>query len=107
MSCGIAQWANSNGVITGGGQSAPYTSQREISADLPGIERQGKKRNRAEKNEDRKSGNRKWKGEKLHNEERTFFFFSLFKTTEICFWSTKMGIFYRKKHITPAKKQEK
>ena len=27
-----------------------------------------------------------------------FFFFSLLKTTEICFGCTKMGIFYRKKH---------
>ena len=34
--------------------------------------------------------------EKLQNEERTFFFFFL-KTTEICFGSTKMGIFYRDK----------
>ena len=39
--------------------------------------------------------------EKLQNEERTLFFFffrfSLFKTTEICFGSTKMEVFYQKK----------
>ena len=32
-----------------------------------------------------------------------FVWFSLFKTTEICFGSTKMGIFYREKHLTPGK----
>ena len=32
-------------------------------------------------------------GGKLQNEERNFFF----KTTEICFGSTKMGIFHREK----------
>ena len=41
--------------------------------------------------------NWKWKEEKLKNEERHFFFFSLFKTTEIFLVSTKMGIFYRGK----------
>ena len=30
--------------------------------------------------------------------------FLLLKTTGICFGSTKMGIFYRKKHFTPGKK---
>ena len=34
------QWHN-----RGGGQSAPETSDREISADLSGKDRQGKKRN--------------------------------------------------------------
>ena len=28
-----------------------------------------------------------------------FFCFSLLKTTEICFGSTKMGIFYREKNL--------
>ena len=36
-----------------------------------------------------------------------FFGFTLFKTTEICFGSTKMGIFYREKHFTPGKNSEK
>ena len=35
--------------------------------------------------------NWKWKEEELQNEERTF---SILETTEICFGSTKMGIFY-------------
>ena len=45
----------------------------------------------------------KWREEKLQNEERTFFFFcfSLFKTTEICFGFTKMGIFYLEKTSLP------
>ena len=41
-------------------------------------------------------------------EERTFFFFFLlFKTTEICFGSTKMGIFYREKAFHVGKKIRK
>ena len=36
-----------------------------------------------------------------------FVSFSLFKTTEICFGSTKMGIFYREKAFHPGKNQEK
>ena len=44
-------------------------------------------------------------------EEKTFFFFcfSLFKTTKICFGSTKMEIFYREKtfHAGENKNQEK
>ena len=48
----------------------------------------------------------KWKEEKL-----TFFFFffcfSVFKTTEICFACTKVGISYRKKHFTQGKKSRK
>ena len=76
--------------------------------------------------------NWKWKEERLQNEERTFFFFffvlfcfvfvfslgffffsffffcfSLFKTTEICFGSTKMKIFYRGKAFHTGKKSGK
>ena len=40
----------------------------------------------------------KLKEEKLQNEKMTFCF-SLFKTTEICFGSTKMGIFYQDKAV--------
>ena len=36
-----------------------------------------------------------------------FFCFSLLKTTEICFGSTKMGIFFREKHFTLGKKISK
>ena len=32
---------------------------------------------------------------------------SLLKMTEICFGSTKMGIFYREKHFTLEKKKNK
>ena len=35
-----------------------------------------------------------------------FVWFSLFKTTEICFGSTKMGIFYREKAFNARKNQE-
>ena len=51
-------------------------------------------------------------GGKLQNEERTFGpspppFLSLFKTTEICFGSTKMGIFYWEKAFHAGKKSGK
>ena len=36
-----------------------------------------------------------------------FFHFSLFKMNEICFWSTKMGIFYRVKAFHAGKKIRK
>ena len=55
--------------------------------------------------------NWKWKYEKLERGEDFFSPFSLLKMTEICFGSTKMGIFYRgkkkKKHFTPGKKSGK
>ena len=35
-----------------------------------------------------------------------FFAFSLLKTTEICFGSTKMGIFYREKNISRREKNQ-
>ena len=73
--------------------------------------------------ENGKVENWQWKVEKLQNEERTFFFFfffflsfsfffffffssfcySLFKTTEICFGSTKIGIFYGEKAFDAGK----
>ena len=56
----------------------------------------------------RKVENWKWKMEKLQNEEEDFFFLLVtFKTTKICFRSTKMEIFYREKHFTPGKKSGK
>ena len=70
------------------------------SADLLGKERQGKMEQKRRKIEKGKMEKWKWKEEKLQNAERTFFFLfccSLFKTTEICFGSTKIGIFYREK----------
>ena len=82
-------------------------SDQEISADLPGKERQGKKRqNGAKKKENRKRGGGKLKMEcgKSYKMRRgpfsfSFFFFFFFfcfsflKITEICFGCTKMGIF--------------
>ena len=54
--------------------------------------------------------NWKWKEGKLQNEERFFLFFifcfSLFKTTRICFGSTKVDIFYREKSISRREKKE-
>ena len=51
--------------------------------------------------------NWKWKKGKFENEERTFFFFSLFKTTKICFGATKMEIFYWEKAFHAGKKFRK
>ena len=55
--------------------------------------------------------NLKWKEEKFENELRTLFFplfFLLFKTTKICFGSTRLEIFYRgKKYSPPGKKSGK
>ena len=62
-------------------------------------EKKGKRENRGQKKENCKN---RW-GKKYENGQRIFFFFffffffcfSLFETTEICFGSTKMEIFYR------------
>ena len=85
------------------GQSAPNTFHREISDDLPGKEREGKKG---------KSKTGRWKienGRRKSYKIRRGLLFSLLKTTEICFGSTKMGIFYweKKKFHTGKKNQEK
>ena len=73
---------------------------------------------RKKENGEEKKENRKREGEKLKMEggkvtkwgEDPFFFFfsfSLFKATEICFGSTKMGIFYREKTFHAWKKIRK
>ena len=96
--------------VTGGGRLPPETFDREISANLPGKNRQGKKGkgvkiNWEEKKENRKRGggkfeNRRWKIYKMMRGPFFFFFFFfftshlIFKTTKICFGSTKMEIFY-------------
>ena len=53
----------------------PKTSDREISVDLLGKERQGKKRKRRKMEKKGKVEKWKWNEEKLQNEERTFFLF--------------------------------
>ena len=99
------------------GRVSPATLHREISADLPGKERHGKK-GKVEKNGEEKKENRKrddgkweWKEEKLQNEKRglSFFFLLFIKTTEISFGSTKWEFSTEKKrkkenHFTPGKK---
>ena len=75
-----------SGVTVGGrgGRVPPDTFHWEISADLPEKERQGNKgkRRREEKKENREKREVekfKMEGEKLQNEERTFFFLFTFQ----------------------------
>ena len=96
--------------VTGRGQSTPQwllTGKFLLTC----LEKRGE--NWEEKEKRKKEGKLKkgrWKSYKMRrepfqNEEGTFFFcFSLFKTTKICFGSTKMEIFYRKKHFTLGEK---
>ena len=82
----------------GGGVECPLeTSDWEIFADVSGKKRERKKEKRSEN----------WE-EKNENCKRVFFFFcfSLLKTTEICFGSTKMGIFYREKAFHAVEKNQ-
>ena len=131
-----------NSGVTGGGgvgQSAPETSDREISAELPGKERQGEKGKTEQKR--RKIEKGRWEIENLMRKSYKmrrgpflflffvyvvafcflflflflfvclgfffFFCFSLFETTEICFGSTKIKIFYREKAFQAGKKIRK
>ena len=99
-----------------GGRLPPETSDWGISADLPGKKRQGKNGKEGKMERKRRkivkgkveieNGRRGWK---FQNKKRTFFFFcfSLFKTTKICFGSTRMEIFYRKKAFHAGKKFRK
>ena len=68
----------------------PETSDREISADLPGKERQGKKGKWSKKEGGKRGGEDFF----IFFIYLFFFCFSLLKTTEICFGSTNMGIFW-------------
>ena len=112
------QWRNRRGGGAAGtgrqGRVPPDTSNREISADLPG-KKEARKRGKGMKIVKEDVGNWKRKVEKIQNEERSFFFFfffffclSLFKNTKIiCFGSTKWKFSTRKKHFTPGKKSGK
>ena len=64
--------------------------------------------NGAEKKENRKreGGKLKMEGGKVKGDD-FFFRFSLFKTIQICFGSTKMGIFYREKSFSYREKSGK
>ena len=102
----------------GQGQSAPLeTSDREIFADVSGIrKKEARKKGKRGENWEEKKENCEKEGGKLElevgkvikrGEDHFFFFFpcfSLLKTTEICFGSTKIGIFYREKSISRQKK---
>ena len=98
-----------------GGRVPPQTSDWEISADLPGKKRQGKKGKGVKIEKKRrkivkgKVKNWKWKVESYKMRRGLFFFFcfSLFKTTKICFGSTKLEIFYREKALHTRKKIRK
>ena len=96
------------------GQSAPPdTSDREISADLRGKERQGKTETGEKKRRKREGEKLKMEGGKVEKWREDFFFLFFFfafhfsKTTKICFESTRMGSFYREKAIYTGKKIRK
>ena len=111
------QWRNRRGGGGGGGEECPppETSDREISADVPGKKRHGKNGkvgNRKEKKENCKGEGKKSKmgGEssKMRGEDLFFLHFSLFKTSEICFGSTKIENFLTgEKNSRREKNQEK
>ena len=89
----------------GRGQSSP---QRLLTWKflLTYREKRGKEKGKGVKIEKKRRKIVKGKVEKLQNEERTFCF-SLFKTTKICFRSTKMEIFYREKAFHTGEKIRK
>ena len=91
-----SQWRNRRGGGRGqGAEYPPKTSDQEISADLPGKERQEKSENGAKK--------RRWKIENGRRKES----YKIFKTIKICCGSTKTGIFYREKAFQAGKKIRK
>ena len=91
------QWRNRQGSEC----PPPETSDWEISADLQGKKRQGKKENRK-----REGGKLKMERGKVTKwGENIFFSFSLFTTTEICFGSTKIGNFLPGKIISHREKK--
>ena len=111
-----------------GGRVPPETSGQEISANLPGEKRQARKEGKMEQKRRKIKKKGRWKIERKWKEESYkmrrglfifllfflsfflfFFFFWLFtfRTTEICFGSTKMGIFYQEKAFHARKKIRK
>ena len=111
----ILQEATLSGVTGGGAECPPETSDREISADLPGKREVRKKwkmelKRRNIKKKKRKVENWKWKEKKLQNEERTSFFFFAFhfsKSLKFVLSLSKWEFSTEKKHFTPGKKSGK
>ena len=116
MNSGIAGGGGGGGK---GAECPPETTDLEISADLPGKKRQGKKgkgvkiekkRRKIVKEKVENLKKLKTEGEKLQNRERTFLFFfffcfSLFKTTKICFGVHQYGNFLPEKNISCQEKK--
>ena len=111
----------SSGVTGGGGQvrgseCPPETSDEEISADLLGKRKKGKRGGREMEKKIRKLvkgkvENLKWKEEKLQNEERTFFFFFFFllltfQNHKNLFWVYQNENFLLGKSISRQKKNQ-
>ena len=106
MICIKYQWCNS-----WGGQGAPWHFSPG-NFWWPSGKREARKKGRMEKKRRKinkgKVENWKWKEEHYKMKRDPFFFFSLFKATEICFGSTKLGIFPTgKNHFTLGKKSGK
>ena len=105
----------SSGVTGGGGRgqsTPPGTSDREISADLPGKERQGKKGKWSRKEGKLKKGkveNWKWKEEKgkVNQMRRGPFFFFYFSNHWNLFWVNQNGNFLLGKSISGREKIRK
>ena len=104
-----SQWCNSWEV---GAECLPDTSHWEISADLPGKERQGKqgKWRKKEGKLKKEGGKLKMEGEKLQNKEGPFFFPFLFFFTFQNLWNlfwvlSKLEFSTRKKHFMTGKKK--
>ena len=92
-----------------GAECPPETSDREISADLLGKERQGKKGKWSRKEGKSRKGIRR-KNDFFFLFFSFFFFFFFFachfSKRLICFGSTKMGIFYWEKAFHAGKKNQ-
>ena len=111
MDMPTSQWRNNRGGGGAGRRVPPWHFSPGKFCWHTG-KREARKKGRLEKKRRKKIG--KGKEENLQNEEKTktFFFFFLIafhfsKTTEICFGSSKMGIFNREKAFHAGKKSGK